>query len=124
MSELQGRDNERGIALIITLAIVAILSVLILEFSYSTWVEMYISSNFYDKTKALYIAKGGIHYAIHILRNDMTMDDNLQEDWAQPMEVSMAELEKEDEEDSEEYEWESYYEEEKDQEEVATTAGH
>ena len=52
--------HRRGIALIIVLAIVAILSVLVLEFSYSVWVDMYLSASYDARTQALYAAKAGV----------------------------------------------------------------
>jgi type II secretory pathway component PulK len=85
--------HRRGIALIIVLAIVAILSVLVLEFSYSVWVDVYLSANYDARTQALYAAKAGVEYGIYMLRRDENVRiDWLGEEWAKPMELKIGEL--------------------------------
>jgi len=85
--------NQRGIALIIVLAIVAILSVVVLEFSSSIRVEMYVSANYDAQTQALFAAKAGLEYAIYVLRTDEDMNkDWLGDSWAQPLELAIGEL--------------------------------
>jgi type II secretory pathway component PulK len=85
--------NTRGIALIIVLAIVAILSVLVIEFSYSVWVDMYLSANYLSRTQAIEAAKAGVEYAIYVLRRDEDTNlDWLGEPWAQPLEITIGEL--------------------------------
>jgi len=86
-------SKTRGIALIIVLAIVAILSVLVIEFSYSVWVDMYLSGNYMSRTQAIEAAKAGLEYAIYVLRRDEdTKVDWLGEAWAQPLEITIGEL--------------------------------
>ncbi len=85
--------DRRGIALIIVLAIVAILSVLVLEFSYSVWVDMYLSANYDSRTQALSAAKAGIEYGIYLLRRDDDRRvDSLGDEWAKPLELTIGEL--------------------------------
>ncbi|MBI5182566.1 MAG: general secretion pathway protein GspK [Nitrospirae bacterium] len=55
-------DNEKGIALIITLLVVTLLTALIVEFAYSTRVNLAASGNFRDRHKAYYLAKSGVNF--------------------------------------------------------------
>ena len=86
-------NNQRGIALIIVLAVVAILSVLVIEFSHSVWIDMYLSSNYDSRTQALYAAKAGVEYGIWLLRrDDETRVDWLGDEWAKPIELTIGDL--------------------------------
>jgi general secretion pathway protein K len=80
------RRNQRGVALILTLLITAILVTLIVEFNYSTQVDLRIAGNFRNDLQAHYLAKSGINIAISYLKYDLenTDTDNLDEDWAKP----------------------------------------
>ena len=51
------RSDEKGIALIITLLVVTLLTALIVEFAYSARVNLSAAGNFRDKQKAYYLAK-------------------------------------------------------------------
>ncbi len=78
--------NEQGMALVITLLVVALLVVVVLEFNYGAQVETDIAANFRDGTKAYYLAKSGIHFAAALLRADEESKyDALTEDWAQEL---------------------------------------
>jgi len=86
-------NTRGGIALIIVLAIVAILSVLVIEFSYSVWIDMHLSSNYDSRTQAVQAAKAGIEYAIYLLRRDEDPRvDWLGDEWAKPVELTIGEL--------------------------------
>lgn len=76
--------DDKGIALLVALAIVAILAVVVLDFSYSVRVDMHIAANFRDRLIAMEAAKAGVHYGIYMLRQDSPGRDDLQEEWAQP----------------------------------------
>ena len=80
------RKSEKGIALILTLLITAILVTLIVEVNYSTQVDLMIAGNFRNDLQAYYLAKSGINVAISYLKYDAetTDTDNLDEDWAKP----------------------------------------
>ena len=56
--------SSSGVALIIVLWIVVILSVIALEFSYSTRIETDLTKNFFDGRKAYFGARAGIERAI------------------------------------------------------------
>lgn len=75
--------DDKGIALLVVLAVVAILAVVVFDFSFSTRVDMHVAANFRDRLIALQAAKGGVYYGIYLLRQDDPSRDNLQEDWAQ-----------------------------------------
>jgi Tfp pilus assembly protein PilX len=75
------RSGEKGMALILTLMITAILAVLILEFSHSMRVELCIASNYRDDLTALYLAKGGLNYATCLIRNNDPICKGLGEEW-------------------------------------------
>lgn len=93
----------RGVALIIVLAIVAILSVLVLEFSHSVWVDLYLSANYDARTQALNAAKAGVEYGIYLLRRDDDLRvDSLADQWAAPIELTIGELEPPPDPDEEE----------------------
>jgi type II secretory pathway component PulK len=86
-------NEQRGIALIVVLAIVAILSVLVLEFGHSTWVDMYLSSSYDARTQALNAAKAGVEYGIYLLRRDEdTRVDWLGDAWAKPVTLEIGKL--------------------------------
>ncbi len=76
--------HDKGIALLATLAVVAILAVVVLDFSLSVRVDMHIAANFRDRLVALEAAKAGAHYGIYMLRQDSPGRDDLQEEWAEP----------------------------------------
>jgi len=79
--------NQNGIALIVTLMVIAILTVLVLEFAFSTRINLYITSNLADGTKAYFLAKSGVQVAAGAMLDDIqnSSEDYLQEDWAQQL---------------------------------------
>jgi general secretion pathway protein K len=69
MMQVLNAGSSRGVALIIVLWVVVILSVIALEFSYSTRIETDLTRNFFDGQKAYFGARSGIERAIkEILR--------------------------------------------------------
>ena len=84
--------SERGVALVITLLMVALLVTLILEFDVSTRNELKAATNFRDGMKASYLAKAGVAAAQAIVEEDARIDgmfgrssDSLFEIWAVPL---------------------------------------
>jgi len=80
--------GESGIALIITLLVLALLMVVVLEFNSSMRVEARAAANFRDGMKAYYLAKSGVTFAIALLEEDLKGEetknvDSLNELWAQ-----------------------------------------
>lgn len=64
MSVIKVLENKRGLALIMVLWVVALLSVIALEFSYTMRTEVDIWSNYKDEIKSYFIARAGIERAI------------------------------------------------------------
>ena len=62
--------DQNGMALLLVLVIVALLSALVIEFSFSTLVDLRATETFRDRTKAYYLARGGIEAARTILQED------------------------------------------------------
>ena len=77
--------NERGMALLMVLAVVALLSALLIEFSFSTLVDLRSVETFRDRSKAYYIARGGIEAARIILQEDRNQFDHPSEFWGEPL---------------------------------------
>ncbi len=83
-------NNNKGIALVITLLVLTLLLTIILEFSMDMRVEARSAANFRDEMQAYYLAKSGITFAIAVLEEDSVEDskkdtkyDALNEFWAQ-----------------------------------------
>jgi|GEM_PF-5743289 len=79
--------NEKGVVLILTLAIVLILAVLVMEFRYLATIELQSATSFGEEIKAAYLAKAGISYGINMLRHDDNDFDSLSEEWAKTAEL-------------------------------------
>jgi type II secretory pathway component PulK len=58
------RKSEKGVALILTLLIAAILVTLVVETNYSTQVDVRIAGNVRNDLQASYLAKSGVNIAI------------------------------------------------------------
>lgn len=77
--------NQNGMALLLVLLIVALLSALVIEFSFSTLVDLRATETFRDRTKAYYLARGGIEAARTILQEDTNDFDHPAEFWGSPL---------------------------------------
>ncbi len=73
--------NQQGMALLMVLVIVALLSALLTEFSFSTLVDLRGTETFRDRTKAYYLARGGVEAARMILQDDQNAWDHPSEFW-------------------------------------------
>lgn len=73
--------DQNGMALLLVLVIVALLSALLTEFSFSTLVDLRSAENFRDRTKAFYLARGGVEAARMILGQDRNSFDHPSEFW-------------------------------------------
>lgn len=82
MNSLQ---NQSGMALLLVLIVVALLSALVIEFSFSTLVDLRATETFRDRTKAYYLARGGIEAARTILQEDKNDYDHPVEFWGSPL---------------------------------------
>ncbi len=73
--------NQDGMALLLVLVVVALLSALLTEFSFSTLVDLRATETFRDRTKAFYLARGGVEAARMILQEDQNAFDHPSEFW-------------------------------------------
>ncbi|MDD5557848.1 MAG: type II secretion system protein GspK [bacterium] len=64
------RRGEEGLALLLSLFVIALFSVVVLEFNYSTRVEHRLAAGSRDEFLALEIARAGVAEAIALLRED------------------------------------------------------
>jgi general secretion pathway protein K len=80
------RNNERGMVLLIVLLVVALLVTILVEFAFSTLVDLRLAETYRDSTRATYLAKGGIRVGRIILQEDSNGYDSLNETWAQSLE--------------------------------------
>src|SRR3989304_8951622 len=79
-------NNNSGVALVITLLVLALLITVILYFNLGMRVEAKAAANFRDDTKAYYLARSGITFAIELHKEDKktaSQYDSLNELWAQ-----------------------------------------
>jgi len=74
--------NEKGVALILVLAVVALLVSLLIDFSYTMRVDLTLAANRRDELKALYTARSGIELAKVLLREDDDTYDGFDDEWA------------------------------------------
>ena len=56
--------NKRGIALILVISSLTILSIMMVEFTFGSQMNLRISNNFKNAIKARYLAESGIHFAL------------------------------------------------------------
>lgn len=73
--------NQRGMALLLVLVVVALLSSLLIEFSFSSLVDLRATETFRDRTKAQYLSRGGVEAARMILQEDKNDFDHATEFW-------------------------------------------
>jgi len=79
--------NQDGVVLLLVLVIVALLSALLTEFSFSTLVDLRATETFRDRARSFYLARGGIEAARLILQEDQNEFDHPSEFWGDPMDT-------------------------------------
>jgi general secretion pathway protein K len=88
-------NNHRGVALIITLSIIAVLVVVTLELHRKSRSAIYVSAAYRERVQLNQMAMSGVHAAMAILIKDKEDSDidSIQEDWANPEKVEELLLE-------------------------------
>lgn len=76
------KRRQRGMALLLVLVVVALLTSLLTDLAYSTLVDMRLTETFRDSTRAYYLAKGGLNAGRMILQEDRNRHDSLDEPWS------------------------------------------
>jgi len=91
--------DERGIALLVCLLVMAIMTVVVLELSYEVQVDAALASNSFLALEAEYAARSGVSFCLAILREDAENDlalppesrtDNLTEQWVAAFEPQLV----------------------------------
>ena len=82
-------DNNRGIALVITLSVIAVLVVTTLELNRKARSSIYVAGAFRDRIQMKQMAMSGVHAAMALLIKDKETSeiDSIQEDWANPEKI-------------------------------------
>ena len=87
-------NNQRGIALIVTLLVVALLTISVVEFTYSVIVDQQLVHNALSSMQAQLLARAGINFGEALLARDTNQPpaDWYFEDWAHPDVTSIIQL--------------------------------
>ena len=81
--------NERGIALIVTLMVVAILTIIVVEFTYSVQIDAHMARNALNGLQASLLARSGINLGEAVLLHDDNIKfDAYTEDWGNPEQLN------------------------------------
>ena len=75
--------GNRGMALLLVLVVVALMTAMLTDLAFSTMVDMRLTETFRDSTRAYYLAKGGVNAGRMILQADNNRYDSLEEPWSQ-----------------------------------------
>ena len=73
--------DERGVALVLTLIIVALVSVLVLEYHFEAIVELDLADNYGSDVQAYHVAMSGVRLARELLADDDKQSDGPQDNW-------------------------------------------
>ena len=74
-------SDERGVALVLTLFIVALVSVLVLEYHFEAAVELDLAHNYGSDVQAYHVAMSGMRLAQELLAYDDSDSDGPQDPW-------------------------------------------
>jgi len=81
--------NERGIALVITLLVVALLTIIVVEFTYSAEVDAHMARNSLNGLQASMLARSGVNLGeAFLLHDDDAQVDSYLEDWGNLDEIN------------------------------------
>jgi general secretion pathway protein K len=81
--------NDRGIALVVTLLVVAILTIIVIEFTYSVQVDAHMARNALNGLQATLLARSGINLGeAFLLHDDNIKFDAYTEDWGNPEQLN------------------------------------
>src|ERR1051325_50456 len=75
------RGQERGLALVMTLFVVAVVTVLVLEYHFDASVEIDLAMNYASDVQAYHLALAGVRFAQALLQRDSAKDDGPNNDW-------------------------------------------
>ncbi len=81
-------NNNKGVALVTVILIVAILVALVIELNRSSRADIYDAANLSDGIKLTYIAKSGFYAASALIANSKADFTSLRDDWAKAQTLS------------------------------------
>ena len=82
--------NRRGLVLVLVLSMVALLTVMVVEFSSQRGLDIELAYNFRDSLQAQYLARAGVEAAMALIADDDPRYDAEDEDWASFAEYLLA----------------------------------
>jgi type II secretory pathway component PulK len=74
--------NERGAALVLTLFVVALITILVLQYHFDAAVEVELADSYASDLQAHYLAMSGLNFARAVLQSDTNNYDAADEPWA------------------------------------------
>ncbi len=74
-------DNDRGVALVITLFVVALVTILVLEYHFDASVEIDLAANYARDVQAYHLALSGVQFARAVLQRDDAQADGPEDFW-------------------------------------------
>jgi len=84
-----GGSGEQGFALVLVLVVVGLLATLVVQFNYSSRVELELARSYVESIQAAYLAEAGVHVGMALLRTDDNKSadgkviDTVEDQWAQ-----------------------------------------
>lgn len=78
---MKRKNRENGMALLLVLIVVTLLTAILMELSYSTLIEQHLTETFRDSTRAYFLARGGITAGQKMLLSDNNDYDAPTEVW-------------------------------------------
>ena len=75
------RRHEQGLALVMTLFVVALVTVLVLEYHFDASVEIDLAMNYASDVQAYYLALAGVHFAQALLQQAPKDTNGLEDTW-------------------------------------------
>jgi len=75
------RGHEQGLALVLTLFVVALVTILVLEFHFDAAVEIDLAMNYANDVQAYHLALAGVRFAQALLERDDPAVDGPDDSW-------------------------------------------
>ena len=73
--------QEKGIALILVISVLAVAGIMAVSFAFTMRLELKSATNYLEATRASYIAQSGVTYAQQVLKEDDRNIDSFEEKW-------------------------------------------
>ncbi|MCX5693246.1 MAG: hypothetical protein NTX47_06160 [Candidatus Omnitrophica bacterium] len=73
--------QEKGIALILVISVLAIAGIMAVSFAFTMRLDLKAAANYLESTRASYLSQAGITYAQQILKEDDRNIDSFEDKW-------------------------------------------